>query len=92
MKSTIAFSCEDSSMLTSSIIHVEINSNSSLSVTISFIPIPWFHFVTIILYIWKVIILKTTMSDCDWSRNGSHKWSENSKLPMCFGWNITDNV
>ena len=46
MKTTIAFSCEDSSMLISSIIEVEINYNSSFNVIILIGPIPCFHFDT----------------------------------------------
>ena len=56
MKITIAFSCEDSSMLTFSIIDVEINFISSLNVIISLGPITCFHFATILLYIRKLII------------------------------------
>ena len=51
MKITIAFSCEDSSMLISSIIDVERNYNSSLNVIMSIGPIPCFHFDTRMLYI-----------------------------------------
>ena len=80
MKIRIAFSCKDSSMLTISIIDVEINSNSSLNLIISIGHIQCFYFVTRMLYIWKVIIEKTTMSDWGRSRNGSHKLSANSIL------------
>ena len=58
MKVTIAFSCKDSSMLVSSIIEVEINSNSPLNVIMSIGTIPCFHFDTRMLYNWKVIIKK----------------------------------
>ena len=80
MKITIASLCEDSSMLTSSIIDAEIIYNHSLNVILSLGPIKCFHLVTKILYIWKLIIAKTTMSEWGSSRNGSHKWSANSNL------------
>ena len=51
MKIKIAFSCEDSSMLTSSIIDVEMNYNSSLNQIIPLVPIPCFHFDTKMVYI-----------------------------------------
>ena len=76
-------------MLTSSIIDIERNSNSSLNIIISLGPIPCFHYVTKMLYIWKVIISKTKMSDCGWSRNGSHKWSSNSNLHPFSGCIVT---
>ena len=44
MKIIIVSSCEDSSMLTSTIIDVEINYNSSLNVIIHLGPIPYFCF------------------------------------------------
>ena len=62
MKITIASSYEESPMLTSSIIDVERNYNSSLNVIISLGPIPCFHFFTRMLYTRKVIISKTTTS------------------------------
>ena len=91
MKITIAFSCEDSSMLTSSIIDVEINYNYLLNAIISLVPIPCFHCVNIMLYIWKLIIEKNTMSDCGWSINGSHEWSKNSNLRSFSGWTVIEN-
>ena len=91
MKITVALLCEDSSILISSIIDVEINSNFSLDVIISIVTIPCFHFDTIMWYIWKVIIEKNPMSDCGWSRNGSHKWSANFSLHAFFGWSVTVN-
>ena len=51
MKVTIAFSCEDSSMLTGTIIDVESGYNYSLHVIISLVPITCLHFGTTILYI-----------------------------------------
>ena len=53
MKITIEFSWEESSILTSSIIDVERNFNSSLNLIILLGPIICFHFVTIMLYIKK---------------------------------------
>ena len=50
MKITIASSCEDSSIATSSVIDVEIIYVSSLTEIISLGPIPCLHFVTIMLY------------------------------------------
>ena len=91
MKITIAFSCEHSSILISYIIDVEINCNYSLNLIISLEPIPYFYFFTRMLYIWKVIIAKTKMSDCGWSRNGSHKLSTNSNLNAFFDWTGTVN-
>ena len=73
MKIKVALSCGDSSMLTSSIIDIERKSNYSLNVIISLRPITCFYFVTIMLYILKVMIAKTIMSECSWSRNGIHK-------------------
>ena len=67
MEITIAFSCKKSSMLTSYIIDVERNYNSSLNIIILLGPIPLFHFVTRMLYTIKVIIEKTTISNCGWS-------------------------
>ena len=64
MNITIVYSCEDSSMLVSSIIEDEIFCNSSLNIILSSGPIPHFHFVTRILYTKKIIIAKTTMSGC----------------------------
>ena len=49
MKITIAFSCEDSSILSSSIIEVERNYDSSLNVIMSIGPIACFNFDNIIL-------------------------------------------
>ena len=74
-KIIITFLCQHSSMLTSSIIYVERNYNSSLNVIISLGPIPCFNFVTRMLYIRKLIIKKTKMYDCGWSINGCQKWS-----------------
>ena len=51
-------------MLISSIIEVERNSNSSLNINISIGPILCFHIYTRMLYTLKVIIAKTTISDC----------------------------
>ena len=51
MKITVAFLFQHSSMLTSSIIEVEINYNSSLNVIILLRYIPLFHFITRMLYI-----------------------------------------
>ena len=50
-KITIASSCEDSSMLVSSINSVERFSDHSLNLIISLGPIPCFHFDTRMLYI-----------------------------------------
>ena len=50
MKITIAFSFEDSSVLISSIIEVEINNNSSLNLIMSIVTIPCFHFDNRMLY------------------------------------------
>ena len=58
MKIRVEFSCEDSSMLISSVIDVERNYNYLLNIITSLGPIPYFHFVTKMLYIWKVIIEK----------------------------------
>ena len=90
MKIIVAFSCEGSSILNTSIIDAERNYISSSNAIISLGTIPCFHLVTIMLYIWKVIIAKTTMSDCGWPINGSHKWSENSNLHVFFCWTITE--
>ena len=78
-------------MLTSSIIDFERNYNSTLYVIISLGTIPGFYFVTIILYMWKVIIANNTMSDWGGSINGSHKWSANYDLHDFFGWTVTNN-
>ena len=86
---SIASSCEDSSILTSSIIDVERISSSSMNVTISFGHIPCFYFVIRILYIWRVIISKTKMSNWSWSRNVSHKWYANSNIHGSFDWTGT---
>ena len=51
MKITIEFSCEYSSMLTSSIIDVERNHNHSMNIILSLGTIPCIYFVTIMLYI-----------------------------------------
>ena len=51
MKITIAYLCEDSLMLTSSIIDAERISNYSLNEIILLVPIPYLHFITRILYI-----------------------------------------
>ena len=50
-------------MLTIYIIDVEINSNCALNVIISLGPIPCFHLVTRILYMRKLMIQNTTLSD-----------------------------
>ena len=73
MEITIAFSCEESSMLITSKIEDEINYNSSLNVIVSIGPIPCFHFDNKMLNTRKVITAKTTMSDCGSSRNSIHK-------------------
>ena len=91
MKTTIASSCEYSPMLNIYIINVERNSSYSLNVIISLGPITCFHFVNIMLYMWKVIITNTNISDWGWSINGSHKWSANSNLHAFFGWTATKN-
>ena len=91
MKIIIVFLCENLSMLTNSIIYVERNYNSLLNVIISFGPIPFFLFFTRMLYIWKVVISKTTVSECGWSIIGSHKLSSNSNLNAFFGWTVTEN-
>ena len=46
--------------------------------------IPCLRFITRILYIWKVIIGKTTMWDCGWSINVCHKLSVNSNYMLFF--------
>ena len=79
-------------MLASFIIIVEMFSNSSFNAIISLGPIPCFYFVTIILYICKLIIEKTTTSDYGWLRNGSHKLSANSNLHAFFVWTVTNNL
>ena len=66
MKIKIELSCKHLNFLSSSITYFEINYNSSLNVIISLGPIPCLHFVTRMLYIWKVIIGETLMSDYDW--------------------------
>ena len=76
-------------MLTSSIIDVIIFSNSSLNEIISLGPIPCFRLVNRILYIWKVIIAKTSMSEWSLSRNGSHKLSKNYNLHAFFRLTVT---
>ena len=63
MKIKITSSCEDSSILTISIIDVEISSNFSLNLIISLGPTPHFHFVTRMLYTRKVIIANNRISD-----------------------------
>ena len=50
-------------MLTSSIIDVDREYNSPLNVIISLGPTTCFHFLTIMLYILKVVIAKTTIPD-----------------------------
>ena len=90
MNIIVAFSWEDSSILTSYIIDVEIISNYSLNVIISSGPIPCFRVVSIMLYIWRVIISINTISDFGWSRNGSHKLFANKNLHAFFGWTVTD--
>ena len=85
MKIIVESFCKDSSMLTSSISDVEINYNSSLNVIVPLGSIPCFHLFTIMLYIWKVVIEKATISDYGWSRNGCHKWSANPNLHVFFG-------
>ena len=50
MKIQIAFSCKESSMLISSIIEVERNSNSSLNIIMSIGPTPCLHFDTRMYY------------------------------------------
>ena len=75
-------------MLTSSKINEERNSNYSLNVIISLGTITSFYFVTILLYILKVNLAKTAMSEWGWSRNGSHKWSTNPNLHSCFSWSV----
>ena len=91
MKNKICSSCEDSSILTSFTTDVEINCNYSLNAIISLEPIPCFHFVTIMLYMWRVIIGNTTMSDWGWWRNYIHKWSVNSVLHSFLGLTVTNN-
>ena len=51
-------------MLTFNIFDVELSSNSSSNEIISLRPISYFYFGTKMLCIQKVIITKTTMSDC----------------------------
>ena len=51
IKITIAFLCEHSSMLTSSKINAERNSNYQLNIIISLGLIKCFHFITRMLYI-----------------------------------------
>ena len=63
MKNAIASSCENSLMLTSCIIDLDLGSDYSLNEFLSLGPIPCFHFCTIMLYIRKVIMAKNTMSD-----------------------------
>ena len=58
MKIKIAFLCEDSSMLTIYIIDAERVSNYSFNIIILIVNITCFHFITKILYIWRVIIEK----------------------------------
>ena len=92
MKITTASSCEESWILTSSIIDIETNSNYSLNVIISIGPITCSHFYIILLYMLKAVITNTTISDWSWSRNGSHKWSTNSYLHAFSGWTVTENL
>ena len=63
MKITIASSSEDSLILTGYIIDVEGYSNYYLNVIISLGHIPCLNFFTRMLYMWKLIIANTTMSD-----------------------------
>ena len=63
MNISIASSCEYSSILTSSVIYFEIISNSPSNEVMSLGPILCLHFVTRIVFILKVIIAKTTMSE-----------------------------
>ena len=58
MKIIIVFLFKHSTMMNSFIIDAEINTNSSLNVTISLGPIPCLKFVTRMLYIRKVISCK----------------------------------
>ena len=90
-KIIILYSCEDSSMLVSSIIEVEM--------VFSFNLMQWFIrtysmflFYYKILYIWKMIIAKTKTSDSGWSINGIHKWSEILNLNAFFGWTTKINL
>ena len=73
MEIIVAYSCEDSSMLTSYIIDVEIIFHFSLNKIISLGPISCFRFVNINLYILKVSIAKTKISNCGLSRIGIHQ-------------------
>ena len=91
MKITITSSCEDSSIRISSTIDVERNSNYSLNAIISFGNIQCFHFFYRMLYMWKIIISDTKMSDWGWSINGNHKLSSNHNINAFFGWNVTNN-
>ena len=91
MKIKFSFLCKHSSIWTSYIFDVKINYNSSLNVIILLWIIPCSNFIIRMLNIWKLIIEKTTMSYCGWSRNGSYKWSENYNLHAFFGWTVTDN-
>ena len=68
----------------SSSISVDKISKFSLNVIISLVDIPCFHYVTVCLFMSKVIIAKTKTSDCGWSRNGTHElW----KFPF-YIWNF----
>ena len=91
MKIKIFSLFEYSSMITNYIIDVEINYNYSLNVIIPLGSIPCFHFNTITVYIWKLVIARNKNPYCGWLRNVSHKWSANSSLHAFFGWTVTNN-
>ena len=73
-------------MLTTSIIDVERNYNSSFNVIMASGHIPCFNFVTRMLYIWKIKYYKNYNV-----KNGSYKWSTKCNLRAFFGWNVTEN-
>ena len=91
MRIAIASSCLDSSMLTSSIIGVEINYNCSLNLVISLEHILCFQFLLEYYIFEKVIIANTIISDWGWSIKVSHKCSANYNLDAFFSWAITKN-
>ena len=89
MKIIIASACENSYILTIHINDVERVFNSSLNLIISLVPILCFYFFTRMLYMLKLIIENTKMSDWGWSRNGSHTWSTYSNLYTFFELTVT---
>ena len=82
----ISSSCEYSSMLTSSISDILRNSNYSLNLIISLGPIPCLHFVTRIIYIWKVMIEKLQCQTEVYQEMAAMNYLQIPNLHALFGW------